>query len=135
MLNLTPRECSQVRFCASIRVIVDMARSRPMARDPINPQSIDAISHRLLLLRKALGYSQIFMAQVMRQSPSTWAMYETGDRRISIDEALKLCSTVGASLDWIYRGNIHTLPADLAEKIQIQMKLEAAGERRAIRRS
>lgn len=112
-----------------------MAHSPAMARETVNPQSVDAISHRLLLLRKALGYSQVFMAKVMGQSPSTWAMYETGDRRISIDQALKLCATVGASLDWIYRGNIHTLPADLAEKIQIQMHVEMAEQRKVNRRS
>ncbi len=106
-----------------------------MPREIENPQSVDAISHRLFLLRKALGYSQVVMAQVLGQSISTWAMYETGDRRISIDEALKLCSTVGASLDWIYRGNIHTLPADLAEKIQIQIRLETAPARKISRRS
>jgi transcriptional regulator with XRE-family HTH domain len=106
-----------------------------MAREVENPQSVDAISHRLLLLRKALGYSQPALAQLLGQASGTWAMYETGDRRISLDEALKLCARFGASLDWIYRGNIHSMPADLAEKIQIQVQLEVAQQKPTRRRS
>jgi transcriptional regulator with XRE-family HTH domain len=116
-------------------MLVYMPTCRPMARETLNPQSVDAIGHRLLVLRKALGYSQVAMAQLMAQAPSTWAMYETGERRIHIDQALKLCGTVGCSLDWIYRGNFSSLPVDLAEKIHIQMGVEAAMERSTRRRS
>ena len=116
-------------------MLVYMPNSPAMVRETLNPQSVDAIGHRLLLLRKALGYSQVAMAQLMGQAISTWAMYETGERRIHIDQALKLCGTVGCSLDWIYRGNFHSLPVDLAEKIQIQMHVDAALERTTRRRS
>lgn len=46
-----------------------------------------------------------------------WNNYETGRRRISIDEAMKIVAKTGAGLDWIYRGLEHTLPKHVADKL------------------
>lgn len=89
------------------------------------PTSVPAIGDRLKLTRKALGYTQQFMGHLIgASSHSTWNNYEMGKRRISIEHALQLCSATGATLDWIYRGNIASLPADLAAKIQAVMVQE-----------
>jgi transcriptional regulator with XRE-family HTH domain len=96
-----------------------------MARKVANPQSVDSVARRLYLLRKSLGYSQLQISQLLGQSRSTWAQYETGERRISIDQAQKLCAVIGVSLDWIYNGRMDMLQPDLAAKLQEQMRKEA----------
>lgn len=106
-----------------------------MARLSPNPSAPDAVAHRLLLLRRALGHTQAFMAGLLGSAPQAWANYESGGRLISISLAMKLCAVTGVSLDWIYRGNMAMLPAELAEKIQIEMRLEAGAGRKIIRRS
>ncbi len=96
---------------------------------PVQPESLEAIAGRLFALRKALGASQVQMAEALGSpSNSLWANYEGGTRRISLDHALALCRRYGVSLEWIYRGHIHSLPHDLAEKIRFQ---EIQAERKA----
>ncbi len=107
----------------------------PMARFSPNPTAPDQVAHRLLLLRRALGHTQAFLAGLLGCAPQAWANYESGGRLISIALATKLCAITGVSLDWIYRGNMAMLPAELAEKIQIEMRLEAGAERKTTRRS
>lgn len=108
-----------------------------MTRVQPNPTSLDEIGRRLKLTREALGHTQATLARLMGSSTDGQAVgnYETGLRRISIDHALALCASLGLTLDWIYRGSIHTLPADIIERIQVQMKLEQdeARKRRATR--
>ncbi len=107
------------------------SQSPLMARgfQPIQPESLVAIAGRLFALRKALGASQVQMAHTLGSpSNSIWANYEAGTRRISLDHALILCRRYGVSLEWIYRGHIHSLPHDLAEKIRFQ---ELQAERKA----
>lgn len=108
----------------------------PMAREILtNPASPEEVAKRLRLLRRALGQTQAFLAGLLGCAPQAWANYEAGDRRISVDLALKLCVLTGVSLDWIYRGNMAMLPTELAEKIQIEMRLEARPTRVNRRRS
>ncbi len=110
--------------------------SAPMVRGNLtNPASSEEVVKRLVLLRRALGYTQAFLAGLLDCAPQAWANYEGGDRRISVDMALKLCAVTGVSLDWVYRGNMSMLPTELAEKIQIEMRLEARPVRQVNRRS
>lgn len=92
----------------------------------------DVIGARLKRLRLALGYSQArpFCAFV-GISDQAWNNYETGRRRISIDEAMKIIMKTGASLDWIYRGLDHTLPKHVADKLAALEKEEEAIRRAA----
>lgn len=86
----------------------------------VTPETpLQGISRRLRELREALGHTQATMAQIAGINRTTWNNYETGLRRISLDEALKVCSATGATLDWIYRGEgIGQLPRDLALKLR-----------------
>jgi transcriptional regulator with XRE-family HTH domain len=86
-----------------------------MARKVTSSQSVDAVARRVYWLRKSL----------LGQSRSTWAQYETGERRISIDQAQNVCAVFGVSLDWIYNGRMDMLQPDLAAKLQEQMLKEA----------
>jgi transcriptional regulator with XRE-family HTH domain len=96
-----------------------------MARKVTSSQSVDAVARRVYWLRKSLGYSQLTMSKLLGQSRSTRAQYETGERRISIDQAQNVCAVFGVSLDWIYNGRMDMLQPDLAAKLQEQMLKEA----------
>ena len=74
-------------------------------------------------LRYALGYGGRRAAAFCRTygfSTTQWHNYEKGERRINLDEALKLTSGTGATLEWIYRGDewLWTLPEKLASDIR-----------------
>ena len=88
-----------------------------------------AIGMRLRAFRKAVGASQEELTELLGgEGNSLWANYEAGDRRISIANALILCQRYSVTLDFIYRNQRQSLPADLAEKIRFQ---ELQAERKA----
>jgi hypothetical protein len=80
---------------------------------------IDEIALRLRQLRLAMGFTQkrAWVNFIGAHEPN-WHTYESGGRRIPLDEALKLCDRTGASLDWIYRGLDHSMPMHLVEKLR-----------------
>jgi transcriptional regulator with XRE-family HTH domain len=80
---------------------------------------IDEIALRLRQLRLAMGFTQkrAWCNFIGAHEPS-WHVFESGGRRIPLDEALKLCDRTGASLDWIYRGLDHSMPMHLVEKLR-----------------
>jgi hypothetical protein len=83
------------------------------------PDKIDEIALRLRQLRLAMGFPQkrAWCAFIGGHEP-LWNMFESGSRRITLDEALRVCDRTGASLDWIYRGLEYALPVHLAEKLR-----------------
>lgn len=112
-----------------------MEHSAVMVRGVPNPTSREMIAHRLRLTRRALGYTQAFISNLIGLQQSAWNNYETGLRRIDVDPALRLCAVTGVTMSWIYEGNIATLPADLAEKVQLELRAEASAERKTTKRS
>ncbi|WP_457090774.1 helix-turn-helix domain-containing protein [Microvirga sp. P5_D2] len=86
------------------------------------PDKFDEISLRLRQLRLAMGFIQkrAWCNFIGAHEPS-WHVFENGNRRITIDEALKVCDRTGVSLDWIYRGLEHTLPLHVAEKLRLNL--------------
>jgi len=79
----------------------------------------EVIGVRLKTLREALGYDQArAFCQFVGFSDQALYNYETGKRRISLDEAAKVVSKTGATLDWVYFGVEHSLPFHLAEKLR-----------------
>jgi transcriptional regulator with XRE-family HTH domain len=90
-----------------------------MARRPVSPTHHEAIAQRLRLTREATGLPQRQFARRVGITPAAWNNYEKDVNRISVDAALKLCASIGATLDWIYRGNMESgLPMSLARKLQ-----------------
>ena len=80
----------------------------------------DVIAVRLNNLREALGFKQArTFCQFVRITDQAWNHYSSGRRRISLDEAMKIVTKTGVSLDWIYRGLEHTLPVHIAEKLRL----------------
>jgi transcriptional regulator with XRE-family HTH domain len=79
----------------------------------------EIIGKRLRTLREALGYDQArAFCQFVGFSDQALYNYETGKRRISLDEAMKIVAKTGVSLDWIYRGVEYSLPVQLAENLR-----------------
>lgn len=93
--------------------------SPPMARGLINPYSLDEISKRLLLLRRALGNTQATMGALAGVTGNAWQNYEAGVRRIDLDSVFQLETATGVPQEWIYRGIMARMPLELAEKIQL----------------
>ena len=110
-------------------MFVYVESSAPMARALINPYSLDEISKRLVLLRKALGNTQAAMGSLAGVSGNAWQNYEAGIRRIELDNVFQLESAIGVPQEWIYRGVMSRMPLELAEKIQLD-KRELAREAR-----
>jgi transcriptional regulator with XRE-family HTH domain len=90
-----------------------------MARGLINPYSLDEISKRLLLLRRALGNTQATMGALAGVTGNAWQNYEAGVRRIDLDSVFQLETATGVPQEWIYRGIMARMPLELAEKIQL----------------
>jgi transcriptional regulator with XRE-family HTH domain len=80
-------------------------------------RSNEDIGYRLQLTRRALGYAQVLIAKLANIATTTWNNYETGTRRPSTTEALKMKTRLNLPLDWIYDGDMGKLPAELVEKI------------------
>lgn len=64
------------------------------------------IGARLRHLRFAYGYGDTpsAWAKKVGLSQSAWQNYEAGTRVPKMNEALKICASIGVSLDWIFRG-------------------------------
>lgn len=92
-----------------------------MARKELPPTHPDNIRDRMRISREALGFNQTTLSRLLGTPPSTWHNWEKGIRRISIDKMFKLQSVTGLTMEWIYRGDIMSLPAELRERIQTQI--------------
>lgn len=77
-----------------------------------------ALASRLKQTREALGLKPVEICKRLDVSPTAWSMYESGDRRITLAVANKLCDEFGLSLDWIYRANPSALPHALRMKMR-----------------
>lgn len=80
---------------------------------------LEGISHRLRATRESLGKSQAEICRDIDCQPNRWNQYETGERRITLEIADRLCRRFGLTLDWIYRGDPSGLPnrfSDLANQ-------------------
>jgi len=95
---------------------------------PVIPEASqpEEIAKRLRLTREALGYTQKRMAELAGVGLTAWNNWERGKgQRISIDSALALWFSTGLTLEWIYQGDIESLPVRLAKKIQAEMEKKA----------
>lgn len=73
---------------------------------------------RIKVTRLALGLTQAQITEATGIAKNAWSNYENGISRPNIEDAIRFSMAFGISLDWIYVGNIATLPFDLANKIR-----------------
>lgn len=97
----------------------ESATIAPIMARTIDPESVDACGKRLEATREALGLSQ---AEICRQTgikAQAWNNAETGDNRLTVVNALKLCRRYGLTTDWLYRGDARQLAAELAHRVAL----------------
>ena len=75
------------------------------------------IGDRLRAVREALELSQSDVARAIDVRANTYNQWEHGKRLIDPLVASRLCDQFGVTMDWIYRGNMSSLPHHLAEKL------------------
>src|SRR3990167_2034239 len=94
-------------------------QNRGKMKRPQDPESVEAISERLIALRKARGFTknQAAFARMMGITPQAWSNYERCLNRIALYEAKKVWRATGADLQWIYVGDASRLPASLLEAL------------------
>ncbi len=105
---------------------------------PLRFDTPEQIGQRLRWIRIAFGKVQghtneISQSEFARRCDigiAAWNNAETGDNRIGVDSALKLWHVTGVGLDYVFHGDMRTVPHALAVEIQ---KLEAAEQRKAKR--
>jgi plasmid maintenance system antidote protein VapI len=86
-----------------------------------DPESKEAVEERLELTRRALGYpTQTAFARAIGISAQKWQNYISKKikDRITVDVAIMLCKRFGLTLDWIYLGDIGSLPVRIARQIE-----------------
>lgn len=89
-------------------------------------ESLKSLARRLKITREAIGLPPADVCRLIKVTPSAWSMYESGERRITLNVANKLCDEFGLSLDWIYRNNPAQLSYEFRMKMQALEKAQAA---------
>jgi hypothetical protein len=85
-----------------------------MSNDP----TIRAVGERLALLRVVLGIdNQAEMARRLRIDPKRYHVWEAGKGLIPVPQAIELRRLTGATLDYIYLGEMGALSAKLSEQL------------------
>lgn len=82
-------------------------------------QSPRIIAARLAQTREALGLKAADLCRQTGIAPNAWSQFESGERPITIKNAVKLCETYGLTLDWIYRGDAAGLPQRVFQQIKV----------------
>jgi len=85
------------------------------------------VARRLRLTRTALGYPNRQQSDFAAESgiaQSHYNKFETGERRLTLTIAMKLCHRWGITLDWLFRGDPSGLPAKLWNEIRELRKRE-----------
>jgi transcriptional regulator with XRE-family HTH domain len=75
------------------------------------------IGARLKATRDALGLTGTEFGNRARIAQNAYSQYETGKRMLTISAAMRLCATYGLTMDWLFRGDVSTLPHSLAAKL------------------
>jgi transcriptional regulator with XRE-family HTH domain len=86
------------------------------------PESNKSLANRLKITREALGVKPAEVCKRIKVGPNAWSMYESGERRITLQVAIKFANEYGLTLDWIYRAD----PSRLPYEVRIKLPPEAA---------
>jgi transcriptional regulator with XRE-family HTH domain len=75
------------------------------------------VGKRLRQARPALRLTSKDFAASIDVRPNTYSQWETGSRLMDIMSVTALADRYGLTLDWLYRGDVDTLPHALARKL------------------
>lgn len=98
-----------------------METEPPIAFNGGMAESLKSLAARLKMTREALELRPVEICRQAVISQTAWSMYESGERRITLAAANKLCDEFGLTLDWIYRAN----PAGLPHALRMKMRQAA----------
>ncbi|CAJ0890953.1 hypothetical protein AMST5_04093 [freshwater sediment metagenome] len=78
------------------------------------------VGTRVEALRLAFGLpSQGEMADMLRVETGTYNHWTTGKALIPVPAAIRLCELTGATLDYVYRGDVSGLPIRLIRLLPV----------------
>ena len=80
-------------------------------------RSLTDIARRLEALMATTGRNQSAFAELVGITQPAMSNYLKGFRRPQLDEAIKIASKTGVTLDWIYLGDRSGLPSRLLEAL------------------
>jgi len=86
------------------------------------PESNKSLANRLKITREAIGVKPAEVCKRIKVGANAWSMYESGERRITLQVAIKFCAEYGLTLDWIYRAD----PSRLPHEVRMKLPHEAA---------
>lgn len=83
-------------------------------------QKIDAVEvgDRLRILRESLRLTRAEIADANHIDRTNWGRFEDGVRLITTDVAYRLKKRYGITFDWLYDGDVGSLPVKLAERFR-----------------
>lgn len=77
----------------------------------------EAVGRRLAAARLALGKTQEQLATEIGVERNTYANWEGGSRLAQVQAMLRLMATHRITLEWVYAGGLHGMPADLQSDV------------------
>ncbi len=90
-----------------------------MSREAPN-QLLQAVGLRLTATRLALSLTQEAMARAIGVERNAYANWEGGTRLAQVPAMLRLMQRFGISLDWIYAGQLRSVPFEVAQQLVAQ---------------
>lgn len=83
-------------------------------------RSLKDIAARLVLTEQALQVTAAELCRATGIAPNAWSQFKNPEkkRRITVDAAFKLKDQYGVTLEWLYDGDISSLPSRLANRIR-----------------
>jgi transcriptional regulator with XRE-family HTH domain len=88
-----------------------------MGKRDLEKRQLQEIAKRLKVSREALGLKPAELCRITGIKPNTYSQWEGAKGRPNLDEATRLCDTLGYTLDWIYLGDPAGLPLSVTSKI------------------
>lgn len=77
-----------------------------------------AVGHRLKTLRESLGLTRAEMADANGIDRTNYGRFEDGKRLVTTDVAYRLKRRYGITFDWLYDGEMGSLPLAVAERLR-----------------
>lgn len=91
-----------------------MIRLDPFDRD----EMMAAVARRLTVFREVFQIGQKELGEAVGLSQPRYSLYETGKRLLPPEIAAAICERYPVTMDWLYRGDVDTLPMNILREIQ-----------------
>ena len=89
--------------------------------DRHSPFHPEAVGKRLTALREHHGRTRADFAASVQIDPTSYGKIEKGLKPLKADMAFRIAERWGVSMDFLYRGRLTELPADLADQLMTNL--------------